>query len=513
MLFKKINDKININIILVLLPLFMKKILSFLLLTIFLAPYQSFALNDTGYYVVTAYYSPLPDQDFYLTWDYKSEKRLNGEGIAWASWKKVFSGMLAWPKTYEFWTKIYLEWLGIWEIADRWWAIVTAGNRWYSHDRIDVWVGYWDEWLKRALYWWKRTVKWEIVSKNTKVDIDYYDVLSPSWATNWLKNEKKNDIFSKSIWISSNTSDIKEIQTFFKDLWLYFWEIDGIYNKEIIDIIYDYQIEKDIISSSYDSGAWYWGKNTRDNFKKDYLNWVFDIEKIEEKEVIVKKEINTIFEKWVSTKDEIIELQKVLIDLWYYNWDLSGIYDDIIDSIYNYQIEKSIISNSYDLWAWYYGPSTRKNLKETYDKYVLNKEQIEKNKAIEEKRKQDLLDKYNEIKKISEKEVLDKVDEIWNVQFWDISVWVRNLQVKLKELGYFDYSDTAIFGELTKESILSFQIDVNLIQNENDLWAGIFWPKTKEVFISKLIEKELEIKLKSENIDTDELYVLLEEKI
>jgi len=128
----------------------MKKILSFLLLTLLfisnILMFEDVFSSDNDYFVVTAYYSPLENQEYYLTWDYVSEKRLNWQWIRWASWKWVFSWMLAAPKNYKFWTKIYLEWLWIWVVEDRWWAIVNAWKRWYSSDRIDVWVWYGDEW-------------------------------------------------------------------------------------------------------------------------------------------------------------------------------------------------------------------------------------------------------------------------------------------------------------------------------------------------------------------------------
>lgn len=255
----------------------MKKIYSLLLIFSFISwfiPKDIFAVNNTWYYVVTAYYSPLPNQKYYLTGNYESEKRLNWQWIAWASWKPVFSWMLAWPRTYAFWTKIYIEWLWVWEIADRWGAIVSAWNRWYTHDRLDVWVWYWDEWLQRALYWWKRTVKWHIVDSSTKVSIDYKSMYAPEWATSWL--QKQNTIFDVSLWKWSNSSRVKELQDFFKNLWIYNWEIDWVYNDEITSIVFNFQTENEIVSSKYDAWAWYWWVKTRDAFKKAYLNWDFD---------------------------------------------------------------------------------------------------------------------------------------------------------------------------------------------------------------------------------------------
>lgn len=53
-------------------------------------------------FVVTAYYSPLPDQARYLRGSYEADIRLNGNGTHGASGKPVYVGMLAAPKHYEF---------------------------------------------------------------------------------------------------------------------------------------------------------------------------------------------------------------------------------------------------------------------------------------------------------------------------------------------------------------------------------------------------------------------------
>lgn len=58
-------------------------------------------------FVTTAYYSPLPNQSFYLRGSYEADVRLNGNGTHGASGRAVYPGMLAAPKTYMFGTQIY----------------------------------------------------------------------------------------------------------------------------------------------------------------------------------------------------------------------------------------------------------------------------------------------------------------------------------------------------------------------------------------------------------------------
>jgi hypothetical protein len=62
-------------------------------------------------------------------------------------------------------------------------------------------------------------------------------------------------------------------------------------------------------------------------------------------------------------------------------------------------------------------------------------------------------------------------------------------------LWYFNYDDTATFGDITKKSLISYQIKKWIIKNEKDDSAWIFWPKTKENLTKDLAsyftEKEL----------------------
>ena len=64
---------------------------------------------STDKFVVTAYYSPLPNQNYYLKGSYEADLALNGNGTNGASGKEVYIGMLAAPKKYPFGTKIHLE--------------------------------------------------------------------------------------------------------------------------------------------------------------------------------------------------------------------------------------------------------------------------------------------------------------------------------------------------------------------------------------------------------------------
>lgn len=266
----------------------MKKTISFLIISFLLVsffPKNTFA--EDLKFVVTAYYSPLPNQENYMRWTYEKEKILQWNWVRWASGKWVFSGMFAAPKNYNFGTKILLNWLWVGSVEDRWWAIVNAWERGYKHDRIDVWMWYGDEGLKRALAWWKRTVTWKILDNWTPVTFNYKDLEAPDSAVAWLKKEKT--IFDFSIWKDSSPDDIKKLQKFLSEGGIYFWEIDGVYNNEIVSIIFDFQLANEIVSSENDFWAWYWWTKTRAAFQKKVLGW--ELKKSKNLEIKEEKKI------------------------------------------------------------------------------------------------------------------------------------------------------------------------------------------------------------------------------
>lgn len=467
----------------------MKKVIalsSILFLCLSFLPNYKVAAKE-GYFVVTAYYSPLPNQKYYMTGDLESEKRLQGHGIAGASGRKVFSGMLAAPSKYAFGTKVYIEGLGIGDIQDRGGAIVPAGKRWYAYDRLDVWMGYGDEWLKRALAWGKRTVPGYIVKSSTPVTIDYTNHIAPEWALNGLKVkktvQKKKTVFDVSIWVDSSVTSIKKLQTFFKNIGIYKWPIDGIYNQELIDLVLQFQLANNLISSKNDIGAGYWGPKTRTTFEKRYNKSTFTAqdyfasiekrlwskgEKLKNWDVLKKQDTGPslennrekvdIFDYYTGTTKEHEEILKILTELWFYNgpWSLTD--EEFFEVIYTFQRENAIVVDVSEKWAGYFGPKTRSVLEKKYSLYVDEKEKIQQVTEI----------------------TTQKIKKIGNVQEGTTSDSVRELQKTLAQLWYFESKDTAYFWPVTKESVIAFQLDNALIDSKESQYAGIVGDRTLE---------------------------------
>lgn len=234
---------------------------------------------------VTAYYSPLPDQKFYLKGNYEAEKKLNGNGIAGASGRKVFAGMIAAPKTYAFGTKIQLEGLGIGTVADRGGAIVKAGDRGQEHDRLDVWMGYGDEGLARALKWGVRVVEGEVLKDEKTTDSINVEALkvslpSPQMTTKAAILSKENEQFISTVanissegelinsfpgYMGSDESGAKVriLQAALKRLGYYNGSVTGIYDDNTIMSVLQFQLQYKILDREDAHAAGYFGIETR----------------------------------------------------------------------------------------------------------------------------------------------------------------------------------------------------------------------------------------------------------
>lgn len=343
------------------------------------------------YFVVSAYYSPLPDQAHYLRGNYEDEVILNGRWLRWSSWKAVFEWMLAAPKTYNFWTKIYLEWLWVWEVSDRWWAIVSASgsdSRWYAYDRIDVWMWFWEEWLKRALAWWKKTVKGKVLLNNsTPVSVNHASLPAPESVVKNLVYKPHIDksqnpwVFSKNITPESGSGDIKELQEVLSDIWLYeSWVIDGNY-QSIKDTLIDYQIKVGIVTSRTQDWAWYFWPKTSTKLMQEYAIVMQNRKQIETQKKKIENELATIKLKVRTTIDKFVwsigspkvwdvgvnvrNLQKSLKTLWYLKAKDSAIYGiKTKEALINYQLNKGIIASRSDPVAGVFWPKTKEAMKQ-----------------------------------------------------------------------------------------------------------------------------------------------------
>ena len=380
-------------------------IVSFLTLfiTSLVQAYDFKANCEEKVFVVTAYYSPKSWQAFYYKDSFEAEKALNWEWFHWASWKWVFNGMLAAPSSYDFGWLLYFPTLGwVWEIADRWWAIVQAGEKWQSHDRIDIWMWTWELWLVKALVFGKQTLTWY-----------YCDAATVK--AKWIKAKIWFNLGAIPIqkYFFDSTLFIQELKYDRTDVWVYklqeylikFGYMDKktwYFGSETKNALCKYQVSRWLSTWKYCGN---FGGNTRYFMKNEAkLRWFLpdftetstiedliyysqnysfkptvilsnseesglDSWSLVQNDNITKRTINYFTEPYNNgtQNSKIWDLQDMLRHYGFYEWELTSTYDKkTVNAVHNFQIAAWILSANDTTSAsrWWMWPSTRNKLNE-----------------------------------------------------------------------------------------------------------------------------------------------------
>ena len=390
------------------------KIIIVLFLTLFIVNFvkaYDFQANcEERLFVVTAYYSPKSGQAFYYKDTFAAEKALNWEWLHWASGKPVFNWMLAAPSSYDFGGLLYfpsLRW--VWEIADRWWAIVHAWEQWHSYDRIDVWMGTGELWLVKALVFWKQTITWyycdaaTVKAKwiKTKVwfNLDSIPVLKYFFDATLFLQELKYD--RTDVWVYKLQEYLMKFGYMNKKTWYF--------GSETKNALCKYQVSRWISTWKY-CGTF--GSKTRYHMKNEakkrwFLPDFSETTTIEDliyysKNYSFKPSVtingNSTVSSWaisVSNKDssatpqndtqpkiinyftepynngtqnsKIWDLQDMLRHYGFYEWELTNTYDKkTVNAVHNFQVAMWILNKNDTKSAarWWMWPSTRNKLNE-----------------------------------------------------------------------------------------------------------------------------------------------------
>jgi hypothetical protein len=293
-------------------------------------PETSFASETEKTFIVTAYYSPLPNQSFYLRGNYEAEKKLNGNGTNGASGTPVFTGMIAAPKSYSFGTQIFFPGLGVGRVEDRGWAIVDAWVRGQPYDRIDIWMGHGETGLKRALLWWRREVKWTILTENNPnmngIDLEWID-------TGRVNLKDFPSVKSESVWWISS-----DIVSAFADLgYIVEW-------KDVSAMIFSFQKDHGIVSKESDAGAWVFWPKTKAALAESYAKYTSlkdeELKAIENAKKILIDERTSWEERYNQANtfvsqigfprngdrwENVAILQDILKQEWFFKWKRTGV--------------------------------------------------------------------------------------------------------------------------------------------------------------------------------------------
>ncbi len=411
-------------------------------------------------FVISAYYSPLPNQRVYFRGSYEADKRLNGNGTNGADGTQVYPGMLAAPKSYSFGMKIEIPGLGVGAIHDRGGAIVKAGKRAIAtHDRLDVWMGKGEEGLARALQWGVRTV-------NAKVYPASHTIAES------FTLPAMNPVFVADLSISDSGEEVKRLQEELKTYGYYRSPVDGFFNEATQKALLGYQLARKIVTSADSMGAGVLGPQTRDSlnagaFKRSWRPPASLLAKTNATSgsgaAVIQKNLaeHSRFPTTLSIGDRgelVRDLQIALTKTGFYECEVNGIYDQRMeDCVFNFQESNGVLASRDEFGAGYFGKQTRLALST-----VLNEREGEFTNLIAAciPGKTSTPDDSGEA--------------------------VEKLQAGLKELGFFEDDVSGEFDESTSAAVAEFQVAEGVLTSKTSYGAGFFGPKTLTAFKKSL---------------------------
>ncbi len=431
-------------------------------------------------FLVTGYYSPQEGQSFYLRGNVEDEKKLNGQGIRGASGKGVHDGMIAAPKTYAFGTKIKLEGLGIGTVEDRGGAIVVAGERGHSYDRLDLWMGYGEEGLKRALSWGIRKVEGYVYPSGTElndtIQVEDLAIAKVKWPQNATNS---TTLFSRNLGKGDKGSDVQKLHEVLTELGYMETPDAQSYDVKTVDAVYRFQVDNGIVKGDQESGAGYTGQKTRKVLeqkfyeKKEQDRRSLAAQKTEKQKMLSSFPVG--LGKGSGQKGDILTLQQALNRLGFAVSE-TGKYDsNTYAAVLSFQKQKGIILKDTDRGAGYFGNQTRLYLVED----LFQAGQSTKTAVVASSANPAPgAVPPNTPSKSATTSVSSQISQILKSK--DSGDEVRALQQTLFELGYLDATPTGYYGPKTSAAVLSFQMQFKLAGSPQSPGASLYGPKTRE---------------------------------
>lgn len=427
------------------------RILSTLLALGLAVPQTLIALDTAAPYeqdfVMTAYYSPLPDQCCYVKGNYEADKVLNGQGTHGADGTPVYPGMIAAPPTYAFGTRITLPGIGTMTVHDRGGAI----QEWDEAHRLDIWMGHGEEGLARALAFGVQTVRGTVYPPQADRPEESFALERFPAPQERLRpllvagTEMNTNVLMAHPAAGDRGLSVRMVQEQLRDAGYFTHAVTGFFGpvtqESLAAFLRDMQLSEPSdrvtnVSAAYLSAAAH---------KAD-------------------SEFAITFIDASSSTSSIKAAQRLLRFLGYYRGRTDGRYDDaLFSAILAYQRDHGLVGDAMSPGAGRIGPLTRG---------VLMKQMLRRRIAAKARR----ILKHAEVERLlSERGVLLNAFLAEGATGDD----VRTLQQRLAALGFFpSQSVNGVFGPQTKESVLRYQIARGIVHSDNDTGAGIVGPAT-----------------------------------
>ncbi|KKW39406.1 hypothetical protein A2454_03565 [Candidatus Peribacteria bacterium RIFOXYC2_FULL_55_14] len=424
-----------------------KRIFIAVALLVFLYPVRA-GSNREPYeqtFLVTAYYSPLPDQCCYVRGGYEADKVLNGEGVKAADGTQVYPGMLAAPPSYSFGTKVALPGIGVLSVHDRGGAIQEGDN---GVHRLDVWAGYGEEGLARALAFGAQYFVGTVYppgfhQPQTAVALD--DLPAPLSRLEEYRLENRN-LLSVRARRNDQSLSVKILQEKLKELGYFRDAASGLFGEvteqSLARFLQDYRLSEPADELTPTTAAFVLSAEHRKGVEGPIGGFV-DGE---------------------SDAETVREAQRILRYIGYYRGRTDGIYNGTLaEAILQFQKDSALVGTEEDPGAGRIGPLTLKQIRAAWDR-ALVRERAQKLLVLHEAGK--YLDEHD----LAVEQFLSEGDN---------GRQVRILQSLLADRGLFPIEKiNGNFGPLTKSAVQQFQLSRGIISSPASHGAGVVGPAT-----------------------------------
>lgn len=417
-----------------------------LCLIIFIAPLHAFT-GEEPYeqeFLITAYYSPLPNQCCYVKGGYEADKVLNGQGIAGADGTAVYPGMIAAPASYSFGTKIELPGIGTFTVHDRGGAINELGN---GVHRLDIWVGHGEAGLARALEVGLVKIKGTVYPKGSSQPATSFDV--STFDAHLDKLQKFQLAGTNLLDVSPQVNDFSYstvmLQETLRDLGYFTHAVTGKFGEVTQDslrrFIADYRVQQSDAKLTQKTAAYLLSAVRRKGAEDPIQEAVYD----------------------GAAPKTIMEAQRILRFLGYYKGRTNGDYnDELAAAILQFQQEHWLVGNWGDPGAGQIGPITMKHVRALWDRTLVA---------------------AHADKLLLLQEVKDHVKNYGSIQQFlaegNYGPQTRLLQTMLAQRGFFPAENiNGSFGPLTKQAVMEYQLSQNIISSQSSQGAGVVGPQT-----------------------------------
>ena len=322
--------------------------------------WQLCTLGEERNLIITAYYSPLPDQEHYALGTYEADIQFNGRGIKGSDGTGVYPGMIAAPGEIPFGTIIELPELGVTgTVHDRGGWINTLDD---GTMRVDLWMGKGEEGLKRALAFGVQETKGILhypLPKDLMDDFALEKFAAPDIALKRTPSNPASLLGAKDAQYGDTSPKVASLQLALQKLGYFDETVNAHFGPATKDALYSYQ--RDINAERHGERA---DEITRaslvaQRFLSDELG-----SPLPEQETLSQG----------KSGKAIRIAQRILKMLGEYEGDIDGEYDaEMMQTVLRFQKNRNIVSSVADTGAGVIGPQTSRALLTAWRMYRIEK--------------------------------------------------------------------------------------------------------------------------------------------